>query len=347
LHMDSDDPRLWMLWELTLRQSGYPQRAQWVLWEMTRRFPDQQHCRVELARLLAAVDNPDEQAQARHLLRQVLRLDPENLHAYSTLAQLAIRDGDWSEALSYAQRGLQIDPSHEASAVLLATAYARRREPGDLQSAIDHLQSFTSRYRGQVNAVSYLRKLQLQQQSTSQAPFTDHLDNGQPRGSDSVAFEVDPAWRAFAESIRAWAASGDAAATPTSNAPVSIDRVLPLPEALRQAVAQGQWDADVLERYDVAAQQEFALEIRLWRYLQTVHSDAASETERERAKQAVETWLDAEKKAPSYDSPSWMVFLTKSWQSMTASVDAASSVGSEWLKALLDRYQPLPPPLFA
>ena len=53
LRLDAADPRLWMLWELALRQAGQPQRAQWVLWEMTRRFPDDVACRVELARLLA------------------------------------------------------------------------------------------------------------------------------------------------------------------------------------------------------------------------------------------------------------------------------------------------------
>ncbi len=346
LHMDGADPRLWMLWELALRKAGYPQRAKWVLWEMTRRFPDQLPCRVELARLLAASDDPNEQVQAQRLLEQVLRLDPENLHAYSTLAQLAIRAGDWSEALSHAQHGLRIDPANEASAVLLANAYARRGEPGDLTTAIENLQRFTTRYRGQLRAESYLRDLQRRQQSTSPGPVTEHRNSDQPQGAKEVAPEIDPAWRAFAESIRTWIES-DESPTPENDDLALTDRLLSLPEALRQAVARGRWDGDVLERYDAAAQQEFPLEIRLWRYLQTLRSDATSETERDRARQAVEIWLDAEKMAKSDDSPSWMVFLTKSWQSMTGSVDTAFGVGTEWLKALLDRYQPLPPPLFS
>ena len=89
------------------------------------------------------------------------------------------------------------------------------------------------------------------------------------------------------------------------------------------------------------------MEIRLWRYLRTLHSDSASETERDRAKRSVESWLDKERKAPSYDSPSWMPFLAKTWQSMTASIDAALDLGTEWLAELLDRYRPLPPPLLA
>lgn len=72
LRVDADDPRLWMLWELALRQAGQPHRAQWVLWEMTRRFPGDLHCRLELARLLAHSNETDDQVQADRLLRQVL-----------------------------------------------------------------------------------------------------------------------------------------------------------------------------------------------------------------------------------------------------------------------------------
>jgi cytochrome c-type biogenesis protein CcmH/NrfG len=91
LRLEPEDPRLWMLWELALRQADQPQRAQWVLWEMTRRFPNDLHCRLDLARLLANSTDAAEQNQAQRLLQQVLQLDPEDLYAHSTLAQLAIR----------------------------------------------------------------------------------------------------------------------------------------------------------------------------------------------------------------------------------------------------------------
>lgn len=346
LQMDGDEPRRWMLWELTLRRSGYPQRAEWVLWEMTRRFPDQLPCRVELARLLAASGEPAEDAQARRLLQQVLRLDPENLHAYSTLAQLAIQASDWSEALRHARRGLQIDPADGASAVLLASAYARRGEPGDLDTAIDHLQRFTSHYRGNPRAEGYLRDLQQRRRSMQQTAFTDDHNDRQAGITAGIADETDPAWRAFAESLRAWV-SGAGPLTRTEDEPTSIDRLPPLPEALRQAAAGGRWDADVLAHYDDAVRQEFPLEIRVWRYLQTVHTDAAGEAEREQARQAVERWLEAERKALGDDRRSWLSFLTRSWADVTASVESGPGIGADWLETLLDRYQPLPPPLFA
>ena len=345
LQMDADNPRIWLLWELALRKTGHPRRAQWVLWEMTRRFPDHLPCRVELARLLATSDAPREQAQAQRLLRQVLRLDPEHLHAHSTLAQLAIRKGDWAGALDHAHRGLQIAPDHEASAVLLASAYARRREPGDLDAAIEHLERFTTRYPGQLKAEDYLRKL-LHRRSTAQAQFVDQDDAEPPTRTEAAAPETDPAWRAFAESLRTWAA-GREPSSPRSDDPLAIDRVLPLPTALRQALDRDQWDEETLAHYDAAAQREFPLETRLWRYLQTLHADTASEADQDRAKQAVEHWLQAEQRAPSYDSPTWLQFLMTSWQALTDPAEASLEAGRDWLKDLLDRYHPLPAPLYA
>ncbi len=337
LRVDADDPRLWMLWELALRKADQPQRAQWVLWEMTRRFPDQLPCRVELARLLAANGAPDDQAQARRLLQQNLQLDPNHLHSHSTLAQLAIRNRGWEQALSHAQQGLRIDPSHPPSAVLLAKAYARRNEPGDLTTAVEHLQRFVTRYPGNLIAEGYLRKLSQRQQLAAQGRLADSADDAEPAATEEpVRPETDPAWRAFAETLRI----GERANSATS------ERVLPLPQALRRAVAQGQWDADVVERYDAAVLQEFPLETRLWRYLQTLQSTAAGESERAHASQAVQTWLETETRATTEDHASWPTYLNRRWAALNASADNTLSTGAEWLTDLLDRYQPLPAPLF-
>jgi cytochrome c-type biogenesis protein CcmH/NrfG len=348
LRLDAEDPRRWMLWELALRQAGQPQRAQWVLWEMTRRFPDNLHCRLELARLLAASNSPDDHAQAHRLLQQVLQLDPDNLHAHSTLAQLAIRRQEWSQALIHAQQGLRIDPGNEACAVLMATAHARRNEPGDLQTAIDHLQRFVTRYPGNVKAEGYLRTLLQRQQLAAQGQLPTFENDEQLASADIVHPETDPAWRTFAESIRSWAAastSGGAPVLATDDA-LLADRVLPLPQALRQAVTQSQLDADVLDRYAPTAQQEFPLEARLWRYLQTLQPNFSSVSERNHAKQAVQAWLEAETRTATQDNPSWATYLNKQWQALNSATDAALAAGMEWLKDLLDRYQPLPAPLF-
>ena len=344
LRMDAEDPRRWMLWELALRQAGQPRRAQWVLWEMTRRFPDQLHCRVELARLLAASNDVGDQAQAQRLLRQVLLLDPDNLHARSTLAQLAIHHRDWDQAMDHARRGLRIDSSDGHSTLLLATAHARRNEPDDLQTAIEELQRFVTRYPGNTITERYLGKLLRRQQAIGQPLTHDDEDEEGANVVTSAQPETDPAWRAFADSVRSWTASPDAAYLGAASA--DADRVLPLPRALRQAVTLSQWDADVLDHYDAATQQEFPLETRLWRYLRTVQSGSSGDAERARARQTVQAWLEAEMRDPNQDEAFWLQYLHKHWDPISVSTAATVTDGAEWLKDLLDRYQPLPAPLF-
>ncbi|MGB5011068.1 MAG: hypothetical protein WBO88_12425, partial [Candidatus Dechloromonas phosphoritropha] len=174
-----------------------------------------------------------------------------------------------------------------------------------------------------------------------------HKDDEAPASVGTISPESDPAWRAFAESIRSWVAastSGDATAPSIEDVNL-VDRVLPLPSALRQAVTRQQWDADVLDRYDPAARQEFPLETRLWRYLQTLQSSSAGAGERDQARQAVQAWLDVETRSPAHDSPSWLPYLKQHWEALNARTDSALATGTEWLKDLLDRYQPLPAPL--
>lgn len=348
LRMDADEPTRWMLWELALRKADQPQRAQWVLWEMTRRFPDHLPCRVELARLLAASDTLEDQAQAHRLLQQVLQLDPENLHAHSTLAQLAIRRKDWAQALSHAQQGLRIDPSNGASAVLLAQAYARRNEPEDMRTAIEHLQHFVTRYHGNMNAEGYLRDLLQRQQLAEQGRLAALKDDEESASMEAAPAETDPAWLAFAESLRASPSGNTSAASSIGDADL-VGRVMPLPQALRHAVVQEQWEEDVLDRYEADAQQEFPLETRLWHYLKTLRSDSPS-SERDRARQSVQAWLDVETQTLGQNkqgNDSWVNYRNKHWEALSVSADTALATGAEWLKDLLDRYQPLPAPLFA
>lgn len=335
LRLEPEDPRLWMLWELALRQADQPQRAQWVLWEMTRRFPNDLHCRLDLARLLANSTDAAEQNQAQRLLQQVLQLDPEDLYAHSTLAQLAIRHQEWPLALAHAQAGLRIEPSDGVCAVLLATAYAWRNEGDDLQTAIDHLQRFVDRYAGNVTAEGYLRKLLNRQQ------LGKNFDNEESAGQTSAVTSIEPetAWRAFAESIQNWI-------NPSASGPLPDDRLLPLPQALEQAITQNRWEAGVLDAYDGSVQREFQLETRLWSYLRTLHTDTPA-PERKRALQAVDAWIDDEARAPSQDSPSWLPYLRQHRAALDAADDAASAGAEAWLQDLLQRHQPLPAPLYA
>lgn len=333
LRLEPENTRLWMLWELALRKADQPQRAQWVLWEMTRRFPEHLPCRVELARLLAASPDADDQAQARRLLQQVLQLDPEHLHAFSTLAQLAIRRRDWGAALAHAREGLRIEPDNEPCAMLLATAHARRNEGDDLQTAIDHLQRFVTRYQGKVRVEDYLRSL-LNRQSLAAQGRLANLDEDEAPAAPPAPAETDPAWRAFADSLHAAAAPADA-----------DERVLPLPQALLLALVHDDWQADALAAFDAAAQREFPLETRLWRYMHTLRGNAQA-AEQARAREALQGWLQEETRATSQDD-AWAAYLKQHGQALNAAAESALASGMEWLRDLLDRHHPLPAPLYA
>lgn len=335
VRLEADNPRLWMLWALALRQADQAQRAEWVLWAMTRRFPTDRQCRLDLARLLADSNRADDQAQVQRLLGQVLQLDPNNLHAHSTLAQFAIRQRDWPTALAHAQRGLKIDPANGQCALLLATAYARSNAVDDLKTAINHLQRFVQRYPGDLIAEGYLDKLLKRQQlaEPGKPPILDDDEQPARAKTDTAPPESNAAWLSFAASLRA-----DLAAESAVGA-----RLLPLPQALRLAVQQGQWDSDVLANYDASVQREFPLETRVWRYLQV----CSDRSERERAGQAVIKTLAAEAEAAGNDR-SWPDYLDKQWQTLNHADEATvRERGAPWLTALLDRYQPLPAPLLA
>ncbi|MEN9986956.1 MAG: hypothetical protein RI925_2458 [Pseudomonadota bacterium] len=330
LRLDAANPRLWMLWELALRQAGQPQRAQWVLWEMTCRFPEQLPCRVELARLLANSADADALAQAHRLLQQILALEPDNIHAHSTLAQLAIRHQDWPLALQHAQHGLRVKPDHEPSAVLLATAYARRKAAGDLDAAIEHLQRFVRRYPGNPKAEGYLGDLLRRQARGGEGPLTEEA----PLTAPSTAAETDPLWLAFAHSMQA--APAPAASSEAGRLPV-------LAQALRQAAAAAAWATPLLTRYDAASQRQLPLETALWRYLHALANQAdaailASE------QQAVQQQLALEKNT-QHANDTWPLYLAQHWAELCSGGNAALAAGQVFLTELLDRYRPLPAPL--
>ncbi len=330
LRLDAADPRRWMLWELALRQAGQPQRAQWVLWEMTRRFPDDVACRLELARLLADSADPDALAQAHRLLQQILALEPDDVHAHSTLAQLAIRRQDWPLALQHAQHGLRVAPENGHCALLLATAYARRNAAGDLDAAIDYLLRFVRRYPGNPTAETYLGKLLRRQARGGEAPLTEEAS----LTVQSTAAETDPLWLAFAHSMQA--APAPAASNEAGRLPV-------LAQALRQAAAAAAWATPLLMRYDAASQRQLPLETALWRYLHALANQAdaailASE------QQAVQQQLALEKNT-QHANDTWPLYLAQHWAELCGGGDAALAAGQAFLTELLDRYRPLPAPL--
>lgn len=347
LRLESEDTGIWMLWQLYLRQTNQPRRSQYVLWEMTRRFPSHIPSRVELARLLAIDDSSECQTQAYRLLHQVLELDPEHLHAYSTLSQLAIENEQWDDAIDYAKKGLSIDESNEPCAVLLASAHIRRSRIDGIGFAIEHLQRFVKKHKGNRHAEDYLNELMQKKGSNFIGKFkkrkSDH--NEEKTGEKN---ESDLTWIEFSKSIGAWiTASTNANYDPhVIDEPLSAERVLPLPQALRRELEKGNLTTDLLGEYDIQTVEEFPLETRLLHYLATIKDKSTTQIGRSKVKDELEKWLSIERQNSKGDS-SWVSYLDYQINMLGMSNDVALAAGESWLKDLLDRYQPLPAPILS
>lgn len=347
LRLEPENPRLWLLWSKALACAGKTQRSQWVLWEMTRRFPDHLPCRVELAQTLAETGRAEDAQQARSLLQQVLQMDAQHLHAFSVLADLALQAQEWGEAIEWAQKGLAVESGNGPCAILLASAYERRRHEGDLEVAITHLQGFTHKHRGNLRAERYLNDLIKQQKPHSGSQRVDQAvwnDEIQVRSPSTGEIESDPAWLSFAAQLQTWIHTEKAALASDAIHP---DRVLPLPLALRQIVLTSSWDESNLDSFEPTELNAFPLETALWHYLQAVQAQA-SLGDVNQAQKSVETILRREEQAPSYDSVSWLPFLRLRWQiTMQQAGEGNIQAGKAWLVSLLDRHQPLPAVLMA
>ena len=343
LRLEPDDPGLWLLWSTALKRAGHTQRSQWVLWEMTRRFPDHLPCLVELAKALAETGKTEDAQQAQRLLKQVLQMDPQNLHAFSTLSKLALQAGEWVEAIRWAQEGLAVDEGDGHCAVQLAHAFVHRGHEGDLAAAIAHLQGFTLKHRGNPKTEDYLKYLIQQQRALAEGRITLEPewanDAPAPTSADTAtASEDDPAWLNFAAQLQAWSHAERVylGGTASEQAP-HPDRVLPLPQTLRQALIQGDWSDDWLDNFEPAELDGLPLETALWRYLQAVQAQASLRDVND-AKEAVEAILKREQQAPSYDSKSWLPYLQQRWQAAVQQANQAPiGDGKAWLMDLHGR----------
>ena len=350
LQVEPNDPRLWMLWELALRKAGYAQRSAWVLWEMTRRFPEQLACRVELARLLAQSPESVNQAHSEQLLREVLRIDSRNLHAFSTLAQLATRAGNYAEALSLMQQALAIDSTNEACAVLQAQAYYRRNEPGDLEMAIDGLQRYVTTNKGNLIAERYLNDFVSRKQSPTHAgQAVLEKDDPSLKIRDEKP-ETDLAWLAFSRSVADVSASNAGSTMQHANVNIADipGLVLPLPLTLKQALERNKWEPTLLDAYDEQITQEYPLETQLWRYLAALHASSLRPAEMGVQRQLLQQWGRPQIQTGSENNNTWQAYFETHWSELnTQSAENALNSGKEWLIALLDRQRPLPAPVLA
>lgn len=119
LQWERDNPHVWMLWAQCLEAAGAEEQAEWVYWEMRRYFPDDEHCRVELARLLMAQERNEE---ALALLREAAERSPGNAPSRVELARLlmAQEEAHYPEAEQWLREAAVRNPDNEPSRVELA-----------------------------------------------------------------------------------------------------------------------------------------------------------------------------------------------------------------------------------
>lgn len=119
LQWERDNPHVWMIWAQCLEAVNAEEQAEWVYWEMRRYFPDDEHCRTELARLLMGLER---NAEALALLREAAQRNPDDEHFCVELARLLIAQGEahYPEAERWLREAAERNPDDEPSRVELA-----------------------------------------------------------------------------------------------------------------------------------------------------------------------------------------------------------------------------------
>lgn len=119
LEWERDNPHVWMLWAHCLDKLGAWDHCEWVYWEMRRYFPDHEHNRTELARLLLRQGREDE---ALGLLREAAERFPDREASHVELARLLMRLGaqHYPEAEKWLREVAERNPNNEPSRVILA-----------------------------------------------------------------------------------------------------------------------------------------------------------------------------------------------------------------------------------
>jgi len=120
LSLEPMDPFIWMLWANCLAHLNQPEAQEWVLRETVRLFPNNEPSRVELARLLM---RQGDDLQAEKWLRDVIAISPNHGHSRVMLAQFLARRGKTSEAEE-----------------LLTTFLARNSQNPKAREVLEHIQ---------------------------------------------------------------------------------------------------------------------------------------------------------------------------------------------------------------
>lgn len=105
------EPYAWGLWADWFGACDNWVAREWTLREMARLFPDNEYCRVELARLLMD-RNTEHWYESVNWLRQAVERNPDKVHSHVELARILGGHGGQAEAIQLLDEVLARDPSN-------------------------------------------------------------------------------------------------------------------------------------------------------------------------------------------------------------------------------------------
>ena len=131
------NPYCWMLWANWFKDRGHRDAHEWMLREMLRLFPNNEHSRVELARLLIP-RGEHHWDEAEHWLRQAIERDPDCKHSRVELARLLIPRGEhhWSEAEHWLRQVVERDPDSGHARVVMARLLVQRHRNAEADTLL-------------------------------------------------------------------------------------------------------------------------------------------------------------------------------------------------------------------
>lgn len=123
----------WTFWAHWLAYQEREEHQRWVLREAVRLFPDYEHSRVELARLLIR-QGQEHWPEAEQWLRQTAERNPDGEHSRDILAKLLAMTGQRQEGMELLRAFTQDHPDNPIIQITL-----QRLEAGDVDFGLDRL----------------------------------------------------------------------------------------------------------------------------------------------------------------------------------------------------------------
>jgi hypothetical protein len=150
------NPFVWMLWADWHKARKQFRQREWILREMIRLFPEQEPCRVELARLLISRGEAH-WGEAEHWLREAAERNPKKEPCRVELARLLINRGEthWNEAEKLLREVIKYHSNNGQAHQVLASLLAKQQRP----EGIRLLEEFVARTGGDKQSLGFLERL--------------------------------------------------------------------------------------------------------------------------------------------------------------------------------------------